>query len=64
VGPGSDEGGSSFSVISRKVEMASLHSMYRVFGPGASKFAFPIFSFETNMMLDETICRFVVVSHR
>ena len=38
--------------------------MYRVFGPGALKFVFSMFSVGTKKMRDEKSCRFVVVSPR
>ena len=44
--------------------MACRHGICRVFGPGASKFAFSRFSAGTKTMRDEKLCRFVVVSPR
>ena len=51
-------------VIFRKVDMASWHGIYHVFGPGASKSAIPMFSVGIKKMLDKKLCRFVVVSPR
>ena len=50
--------------IFEKVAMASWHDIYRVFGPGASEFAFPRFLVGTKKMRDEKLRRFVVISPR
>ena len=48
----------------RKGPMASWHGIYRVFSPGASKFAYVRFSVGIKKMRGEKLCRFVVVSPR
>ena len=42
-------------VIFRKVVVASRHGIYRVFGPGASRFAFSRFSIGTKKMPEKKV---------